>query len=130
MATDGYGVAVFAQSVLSGDQARYLRCACGLMLGAGVVLARMPQGFGLPCPLRVATGVPCPFCGMTTSVKRAFAFDPASAIAANPAGVALVMVAVAVLVLGPTRLPIPPTALVVTSMALMWAFQLNRFGFI
>lgn len=119
-----------AQSVLSGNQVRSLRSACGLMLGAGVVLARMPQGLGLPCPLRMATGVPCPFCGMTTSVKQAFAFDPGSAIAANPAGVVLVMVAVAVLVLRPTRIPAPPTAMVVTGMALMWAFQLNRFGYI
>lgn len=45
------------------------------------------QQFGLPpCSFRVALGVPCPSCGMTTSFASFVRGDFSGSIAANPAG--------------------------------------------
>jgi hypothetical protein len=115
-------------ATIIGDQARHLRWAGGIMLGTGLVLTRLPTGVGLPCPLRTLTGVPCPFCGLQTSVKATVAGQLGSAVAANPAGVALVVVAIALLVVRPATIRLPPTAVVATLVAAMWVFELARFG--
>src|SRR5258708_29044129 len=39
---------------------------------------------GLPCPIRTLTGVPCPFCGMTTATVAIGHWEWGSAAAANP----------------------------------------------
>jgi ABC-type antimicrobial peptide transport system permease subunit len=113
---------------VSGEQARELRWAGGLMLGAGLVLTRLPAGAGLPCPLRSITGVPCPLCGMTTSVKSALAGHLGDAVAANPAGVVAVILAVVLLAARPESIRLPPLAVIVAVLAAMWAFELARFG--
>src|ERR1035438_8741256 len=41
-------------------------------------------GQGLPCPLRTLTGVPCPFCGMTTATVAITHGNWAAAAGANP----------------------------------------------
>lgn len=105
-----------------------LRPAGALMLGAAAVFALAPGDQGLPCPLRATTGVPCPFCGMTTSVVHAVRLDLASAWAANPAGIIAVVVAVLlVLFRRPAELPVPWWLLGVAGVA-MWVFQLHRFA--
>ena len=53
----------------------------------------MPFDAGILCPLRATTGVPCPLCGMTTSVTAATHFDLPTALSANPAGIIAVLVA-------------------------------------
>ena len=88
------------------------------MLGAGLVLTRLPPGVGLPCPL----------CGMQTSVKATLAGDLGRAVAANPAGVVAVLVAVALLVTRPATIRVPPLPVVITVLASMWVFELARFG--
>jgi hypothetical protein len=112
---------------LAGEQARHLRWAGGAMLGVGLVMTRLPDGAGLPCPLRTLTGVPCPLCGMQTSVKATLAGHLGEAVAANPAGVVAVVVAVVLLVARPATVRLPP-ALVLSGLAAMWVFELVRFG--
>ena len=105
-----------------------LRIAGGVMLAAAALAPVLPGPDGVPCPLRSLTGVPCPLCGMTTSVTAAVHLDPLAALAANPAGVLAVLVAVALLVVrhrGQVTLPVWafPAALVA-----MWTWQLARLG--
>ena len=72
---------------------RELWTAGAVALAAGAVLPLLPGEAGLPCPLRTVTGVPCPLCGMTTSVEAAVHLHPAEAFAANPGGLLLVAAA-------------------------------------
>ena len=107
-----------------------LRVAAGLMLAAAAVRPASPVHLGVVCPLRSVTGVPCPLCGMTTSVTETVHLDLAAAAAATPAGIAAVLVAVAVLVLPPrTRVRVPMAA-VLAVLAAMWLWQLHRFALI
>jgi len=98
------------------------------MLAAAAVLPVLPGSPGLPCPLRSFTGVPCPFCGMTTSVEATVHLHLGDAVAANPAGILLVVVAIVLLILRPRSIPVPTTIAVVL-VGLMWVFELQRFGF-
>ena len=86
---------------------------------------------GVPCLLRAATGVPCPLCGMTTSVTETVWLDVGSAVAANPMGVVAVVVAVALLVLRRRveRVALPVLLLPATLLS-MWLFELHRFEFL
>ena len=105
-----------------------VRIAGGLLLAGAALIPLLPGPDGLPCPLRSLTGIPCPLCGMTTSVTAAVHLDLVAAVAANPAGLLAVLVAVGLLVFRGRRtvtLPLwcPPVALVV-----MELWQLARFG--
>ena len=106
-----------------------LRAAGGLMLAAAALLPAIPGHPGLPCPLRSLTGVPCPLCGMTTSVEATVHLHFGDALAAAPAGILVVALAVVFLIRRPKLIRVPMT-LVYVVLALMWAFQLHRFGFV
>jgi len=106
-----------------------LRAAGGLMLAAAAVLPVLPGHPGLPCPLRTITGVPCPLCGMTTSVEATVHLHFGDALAASPAGVVLVALAIVLLIRRPKSLRVP-MALIYGVLAAMWIFQLHRFGFV
>ena len=107
---------------------RDLRYAGGAMLALGAARGFAHSSLGLPCPLRSLTGIPCPLCGMTTSVSAAASGHLVTAFFANPAG--LVAVAVAVVLLAVPRwrsVDLPGWALP-GALALMWVWELFRFG--
>jgi hypothetical protein len=106
-----------------------LRRVGGLMLAAAAVRPALPGHPGLPCPLRTITGIPCPLCGMTTSVEETVHLRLGDAFVAAPAGILLVAFAIWLLVRRPEKMTIP-MPLIIGVLALMWAFQLHRFGFV
>lgn len=101
--------------------------------GAAMLLGALAFRFvSLPsvvlCPLRRVTGVPCPFCGMTRSVTAVARGDLGASLALNPGGIALVVAAIVLLVLGwRWRRIAVPTWAVVTFFVLLWAFQLFKY---
>ena len=103
-----------------------LRAAGGLMLGAAVVLPMLPPHPEFVCPLRAVTGIPCPLCGMTTSVEAAVHGHLGAAATATPFGIAAVVIAVWLLLLPPGRIRVP-AQLGVALLFAMWVFQLFRF---
>ena len=107
--------------------ARELRWVGAGALAVAALLPVLPGEPGLPCPLRTITGVPCPLCGMTTSVVAAVHGNVADALAANPAGLALVVAAVTLIVFRPARLLLPALAAPLV-LAAMWLFELHRYS--
>ena len=105
-----------------------LRVAGGVMLATAALLPVLPGPDGAPCPLRALTGIPCPLCGMTTSVTAVVHLDPVSAVAANPAGVLAALLAVALLVMRDRRQVEVPVWVLPIGLALIWVWQLGRFA--
>ncbi len=105
-----------------------LRIAGGLMLAAAALAPVLPGPDGVPCPLRSLTGVPCPLCGMTTSVTAVVHLDPWAGMAANPAGLVAVLVAVALLVFRRRREVTVPPWVAPAGVALLWIWQVARLG--
>ena len=119
-------------------------------VGAVAVGAVYPEivahagGQGFPCPLRTLTGVPCPFCGLTTATVALSHGQWAAAAQASPLAylVALLAAGTAPLLVarmaGKASLPRPASErtrqlvarAVVMLVALSWLFQLHRFGFL
>lgn len=106
---------------------RDLRVAGSAMLFLAATLPLVPGYPGVPCLLRTFTGVPCPFCGMSTSAKETIRLHLRDAWAANPGGVIAVLVAVVLIVLRPSKMRLP-ALLIPAFLAAMWVFQLFRFS--
>src|SRR5579859_7944657 len=109
---------------------RPLRWLGGAMVVLGVVLPHLPGNPGLPCPLRSLTGVPCPFCGLTTSVKAVLAGNVHAAAAANPFGIVMVATAIVLLARPAKRRLHVPGLVLVAGVVASWLFELHRFHFI
>lgn len=117
-------------------------------VGAAAVGAVYPRimehtgGRGLPCPLRTLTGVPCPFCGLTTATVAITHGEWAAAAKTSPlaclvailaVGTAPILVARAFGLVAPprraseaTRRRVSKGAIVI--IALSWLFQLHRYS--
>jgi len=104
-----------------------LRLAGAAMLAAGLALPVVPGHPSLVCPLRALTGIPCPLCGLSTSVEATVRLDLGGALAANPLGIVLVLAALALLVVRPRRLAMP-SATIWLALAASWLFELHRFS--
>jgi Protein of unknown function (DUF2752) len=102
----------------------------GLALcGASLLLPEVPGYPGITCPLRAATGIPCPLCGLTTSVRALLTFDPTTSLALNPLGPAALLVT-GIALLGLRRAFEVPAALIGATLIAAWAYQLLRFSVI
>jgi hypothetical protein len=99
------------------------------MLAAGLTLPVLPGHPSFHCPLRALTGLPCPLCGLSTSVEETVRLHLGDALAANPLGIVLVLAALALLVVRPARLVLPK-AVVPAVLAASWLFELHRFSFL
>ena len=104
-----------------------LRVAGALALGAGALLPLLGHP-GPGCVLRAATGIPCPMCGMSTSVQDTLRLDLQSAFVANPAGIAVVVASATLLVYRKPHRVAVPVWLPVVVLAVMWIYQLIRFS--
>ena len=99
----------------------------GAFIIAAAVYPLLPHP-ELLCPLRAATGIPCPLCGMTTSVTATVRGDLGAALAANPAGVLAVIAAVVLLVSRRARTIRVPSPVWGALLAGMWLFELFRYS--
>jgi hypothetical protein len=110
-------------------ETRDLRASAALMLAAAATAPIWRGAVGFSCPFRRLTGVPCPFCGMTTSVTAAVGGHLGRALAVAPGGVVLVGAALWLVVLArrhPTL--VLPTWLPWAGLAASWAWQLARWA--
>jgi hypothetical protein len=103
---------------------RYLGAA---MLALGALLPHLPGNPGLPCPVRTTTGVPCPLCGLTTSVKAMMRGNLHGAFTANPFGILAVATAMLLLVRPAWRRLSLPAGVLMGGVLVSWLFQLYRF---
>ena len=108
---------------------RPLRVAGAGMLAVAALSPPIPMG-SVPyrCPLRAATGIPCPFCGMTRGVIEVVHGHLVDAFLFNPGALLLVALAIGLLVAWRVnRVSIPLWAPFVFFGAL-WAFQLWKYA--
>jgi hypothetical protein len=104
-----------------------MRVAGAVVLGAAAARAALPFHAGIPCPLRALTGIPCPFCGMTTSVTDTVQLRWGPALAANPAGLLVVLAAIVLLAAPRLKTVAVPGWLPYAAITLMWVWELLRF---
>jgi hypothetical protein len=105
--------------------ARDARLGAAAMLGIAVAWPRLPVHPPLACPFRTVTGIPCPLCGMTRAVVATVHGHLLESLRFNPAGILVVLAAIA-LVAGVRleRLRVPPWLLVGLG-ALLWAWNIG-----
>jgi len=105
---------------------RSLRVIAAGLVGVAAVWPLLPVHTGIVCPLRAATGIPCPLCGMTRACVAAVHGHLATSLAFNPAGI-LVVLAALVALLRPqllTRIRVPMWC-VITAMGALWIWNIG-----
>jgi Protein of unknown function (DUF2752) len=106
-----------------------LRIAGAGLLTAGALLPLLNHP-GVACALRSLTGIPCPLCGMSTSVQATMRLDFSTALATNPVGILAVLVAVSLLAHRRGSSLRVPVWTVHLGLTLMWLWELVRFSVI
>jgi hypothetical protein len=96
------------------------------LLGAAFALPLLPMHLPGVCPLRAATGLPCPLCGMTRACMTAVHGHLERSLAFNPAGVLVVLAAVVALVRPQwlTQLRVPTWA-VFAAFGALWVWNIG-----
>ena len=77
---------------------RELRIGAGAMVAVAAAWPLLPVHPPIACPLRAATGIPCPFCGMTRAVVAAVHGHIGPSLAFNPGGLVVLLLAALVIV--------------------------------
>lgn len=104
---------------------REARAGAAAMLGIAVAWPRLPVHPPFACPLRSITGIPCPLCGMTRAVVAAVHGHFLDSLRFNPAGILVVLLAIALLAgLRVQRMRLP-TWLLIALVALLWAWNIG-----
>jgi hypothetical protein len=67
------------------------------MITVAAVYPSLPGHPSIACPLRAATGIPCPLCGMTRAVIAAVHGHVGASLAFNPGGIVVLAVALVAL---------------------------------
>jgi hypothetical protein len=104
---------------------RDLRYAGIGMLGAAAVWSFLPVHPTLVCPLRSATGIPCPFCGMTRAVVSGIHGHLVTSLRYNPGGLVIIAIAIAMVLGWKTERVNIPKWLLPVALALLWAWNLT-----
>jgi hypothetical protein len=107
--------------------AKELRVVGAAMLAVAAIRPAVPFEFVPPCPLRTVTGIPCPMCGMTRGVTALVHGDFAHALLMNPASYLAAALAILLLVQWRSRRIVIPVWIIVTVLAVMWAWQLFKY---
>ncbi len=97
------------------------------MLALAVVWPLLPVPAVTTCPLRLVTGVPCPFCGMTRAVVAAVHGDFVSSLVFNPGGVVILLLAVALLFAWRIRRVAIPAWTLFAWFSALWVYQLFKY---
>ena len=84
-------------TVLPGARAGEVRAVAAGMITVAAVYPALPVHPAIACPLRAATGIPCPFCGMTRAVVAAVHGHLETSLAFNPGGIVVLALAVVLL---------------------------------
>jgi hypothetical protein len=105
---------------------RELRVASAGMVAIAAAWPILPVHPQVACPLRSATGVPCPLCGITRAVVAAAHGHVGASLAFNPAGILVLLVAV-VAILRPAwlvRLQ-PPAWSFLAAIGALWVWNIG-----
>jgi hypothetical protein len=96
-------------------------------LAGAAVWPLLPVHPPLLCPLRTVTGIPCPLCGITRACVAAVRGDVTASLEYNPAGIAVVLFALALLARPAlTRFVLrPPVRVVAVVLALLWVWNVG-----
>ncbi len=109
-------------------------------IGGTWTLARGVVPFDLPCPLLAATGIPCPFCGITRLTDHLLHGEVVEVVSRDPGGLVLVLVLGLLAVVGvavrlgwsPRRWPTatPALTLALAAIVVHWSTTLLGGGFV
>ena len=84
-------------AVMPGVRTREARAVAAGVLAVAAVYPALPVHPAVACPLRAATGIPCPLCGLTRAVVAAVHGHLGTSLAFNPGGIVFVALALTVL---------------------------------